>query len=99
MGKEVKLQDAKDNFFLLCKQYEAFGMYRHAETLSMNGGDTQGAQVARSRCIEQYMEIGEQLKALGAALDRLGGPPILLADHDTEAAPDVEPLRGVQPDV
>jgi hypothetical protein len=84
-NKKYNLQGTKEAFLQLCAQYEAMGkMYaamagdirRHSEPGIINPL----ASSMRERLqviLDQYREIGEQLKETGLGLDSLGGDPVL----------------------
>jgi len=80
------LTKTKEAFLLLCQQYNNAGLYLEAEARAIMGNDPVTGMTARKNLLAQYQEMGEQLKVLGAAIDALGGPPILQPDTDNPGA-------------
>ena len=70
-----QLKYTKANFLLLCKQYEAMGQFV-ADLAQETGTEAKTAPYI-ALVLEQYMEMGGQLKAVGAGLDDLGGPSVM----------------------
>jgi hypothetical protein len=99
--KRKKIEAAKDSFLLVCQQYEALGGFMAAEVQALNENNVAAAMEARQRFNAQFYEAGQQLKNLGASIDELGGPPILLPTGEVYRRP-VEPeevyRRPVEPE-
>lgn len=63
------MQDIRDNFLILCKQYNAMGQLFHAEADAWNKNLPALALESCRKNLDQYKEVGEQLKTLGHAID------------------------------
>ena len=84
MGSKEKVKEAKEAFLLLCAQYEALGKYVRAEQMAKDALDFKAAEAVKVKAVEQFMEIGEQMKVLGFALDRLGGDSVMMSPEEAE---------------
>lgn len=79
MGVHKKLEETKDNFLVLCEQYNAMGTYFKMEARAIEAKDKRAlVKTVQSRNL-QFQEMGEQLKMVGAALDRMGGRSVMHA--------------------
>ena len=76
---DQKVVNVKEDFLYLCKQYSAMGQLfkRHSKVISHTQFSKTPAPTILKRILEQYQEIGEQLKTMGANIDALGGKPVL----------------------
>lgn len=85
----IKLTHVKDDFLHVCKQYEGMGnlIKLQSKTLSHPLFSKSTAPSVLARIIEQYQEIGEQLKTLGAGLDEMGGDPVLKKKEEKKEEP------------
>jgi len=72
-----KREDIKEAFYLICQQYNATGLFLRVMTEAATAEQMDVAMAVHQRFLDQYQEMGEQLKVLGTAIDRLGGTPIL----------------------
>lgn len=88
------LAGAKASFILLCEQYEAFGKMSTAHSHAMIIEDVCG-DTRKTFCsvIQQFQEIGEQLKVLGRNLDEMGGHCVL-SRQETEGGRDARQAQG-----
>ena len=79
-GKTLtKLIQVKDAFLHICKQYDHMGSLIRLQAKSMKHPifSKTTAPACHQRIIEQYQEMGEQLKDIGRGLDDMGGKPVL----------------------
>lgn len=77
--KLVSLESTKRGFLNLCKQYDRMGhlLALEAKAISHPLFSKTTAPEVLTRIVEQYHEVGEQLKIIGQGLDDLGGNPEL----------------------
>jgi hypothetical protein len=73
------LRDAKEHFLSLCKMYERMGKLFALQSKAMTHPifKTSTVPQVHGRLLEQYQEVGEELKNLGTYLDLCGGKPVL----------------------
>jgi len=74
------LSVAKQNFLLLCEQYNQLGIFFQIAANKDTSRLTKA--ITKRRILEQYQAMGNQLKILGSALDGMGGKSILNNDPD-----------------
>ena len=72
-GSNLILAETKEGFLTLCKQYVRLGAYLKQWVRETPHPVTNKVK----NSVKQYMEMGEQLKYIGAGLDALGGDPVL----------------------
>jgi len=76
--QRLSLESTKRNWLLLCQQYAAMG-----QLLALMGKALSHPLFNKSMCpevfnriLDQYQEIGEQMKVTGTDLDSIGGEPV-----------------------
>lgn len=75
----VVLNTVKDSFLNLCRQYSLLGKLKkvHAQAISHPAFAKTDVRGSFERILEQYREIGEQLKVIGEGIDDLGGKAMM----------------------
>ena len=78
-NKMLAMQNAKEHFLSLCAQYERMG-----QLLAMQGKALTHPQFAKTSVnttqksiLQQFHEMGEEMKNIGASLDLCGGNPVM----------------------
>ena len=76
--------NAKEHFVALCKMYEHMGsLFKlEAKALTHPVFTTTMLPETHKRILEQYYEIGEEMKNLGTYLDLMGGKKVLKPEGD-----------------
>jgi len=93
----VKLTQIKDGFFIMCQQYEHMGklLKLQSKTLTHPIFAPSSAPECLKRILEQYVEMGEQLKEIGRGLDSLGGKPVLEKPKDAKSfVSNISPVKN-----
>ena len=91
------LTDAKEHFLSLCKMYEHMGkLFKiHSKELSHPMFVRTSVPQTNGRLLDQFYEIGEEMKNIGILLDMAGGKPVMKA----EESPIPIPTPEEKPDV
>jgi hypothetical protein len=79
----VVVTNAKEHFLALCKMYDKLGQFLnlHTKTLGHPLFAKTSIHQTQSRILEQYREIGEEMKTIGTHLDLMGGKPVMKAEE------------------
>lgn len=82
MLNEEKLKSMKENFLILCQQYEQMGIYlRVLGEMTPEDGKEQVEKVQQNILL-QFQQIGEQLKTLVLDVDNLGGEGMMFSAEE-----------------
>ena len=85
---EENLNSLKQSFLLSCQQYERMGVLLKllAKAVSHPVFSKTMVSATLQRILDQYREIGEQLKVTGTSLDECGGSPVFQPKEKPVAA-------------
>lgn len=83
MAISKKIEVSKDAYLLLTQQYCQLSKYRELEVRALGVRDFEGYEAAATSFQVQFQEMGEQLKILGLAMDKLGGPSVMFPKGPT----------------
>lgn len=90
--------NCKEHFLDLCKQYEHMGKLFSLQSKAMSHpmfSPTSFPQI-HDRIVEQYKEIGEELKNIGTYLDLMPGKKIMKKEGDTRTSQVEEKMKKTQ---
>jgi len=92
------LAECKEHFLSLCKMYDHSGKLHllHSKELQHPQFARTSLPQTHQRLLDQYAEIGEELKNIGTILDLLGGSPVM-KPAESEPVPLPEPPKS--PDI
>lgn len=84
--------NTKEHFLSLCKMYEYMGKIFAIQSKALKHPVFKSTPVplTHSRLIEQYQEIGEELKSIGTCLDLMPGKNVLKPEEKKVEKVDVE---------
>ena len=88
-GQRVHVERAKSGFLNLCVQYKQLGTYLKLTAKALTHPLFQKSSVPGmlQKSIDQYQEIGEQMKSIGEELDNTGGTAIMYPEAAKFAEP------------
>ena len=75
--------NCKEHFLTLCKMYEHMGILHKLQAKAMKHPLIARSTVPQTqgRIVEQYQEMGEEMKNIGELLDLMGGKPVMRAEE------------------
>jgi len=86
------LAECKEHFMSLCKMYDHMGKLFALQARAMTHPMVKRTSIPQTqlRIVEQFNEVGEEMKNIGAFLDLLGGKPVMKAEEPEAKKVDVK---------
>lgn len=86
------LRECKEHFLSLCVMYDHMGklFQVHAKELSHPQFSRTSLPQTHQRILDQFHEIGEEMKNVGTILDLMGGNPVMKPEEPEKEEPKKE---------